>query len=93
MLGNGRLLTITNNELYDLANETAKANRNGIKPDAVLESLTKFLERESVVHDDLDKPEVVQALGELRLQKLIDRAEWTKKLLAKTIEREQAKTS
>jgi death-on-curing family protein len=93
MLGNGRLLIITNQELYDLANETAEANRKGIKPDAVLESLTKFIESESVATADFTKPEVVEALGEVRLQKLIDRAEWTKQMLAKTIEDVQQQNS
>lgn len=93
MLGNGRLLIITNTELYDLANETAEANRKGIKPDEVLSSLTEFIESESVSSADLNKPEVVEVLGKERFQKLIDRAEWTKQMVAKAIEHAQQQSS
>jgi death on curing protein len=88
LLGNGYILAISNKELYDLANETAKANHDGIKPSTVLANLLKYIEDNSIAVVDLEKPEVSAALGGERLRKMIDRMEWTKKMLENSIQEE-----
>jgi death-on-curing family protein len=81
MLGNGRMLVTSNEELYSLANDTADANRNGIRPEQVVENLHRFIEEESVPTDKFNEPEVIAALGNARIQKITERIEWTKKML------------
>jgi len=81
MLANRRIMVASNEELYNLANDTAEANRKGVKPDQVVHDLTRFIDEEFVGMEDLQNTEVSEALGERRKQKLIDRLDWSQNVL------------
>lgn len=86
LLDNERLLVTSNADLYKIANATAEANRNERKSEEVMKELTEFIEEETIEIADLTNPQVLKALGYERMNKLMDRIEWTQQMMATIID-------
>jgi death-on-curing family protein len=89
---NGRMLAMTNEEVYEIASHTAKANMEGRKPDDVVSDLTQTFEEKSVVVQDIDpNSEAAKAIGADRVKRMLDRMKWFSDMLHKLVEHLQAK--
>lgn len=89
LLLNGRMMAISNRDIYDIATETAIANRDGVPLDTVLNRLTIALSEQSVVLAEIKNldPEssVAKELGPERLKKVTDRVDWLTQMLQKLL--------
>lgn len=84
LLLNGRMLAISNQDIYEIASNTAKANLEGRKVDDVVENLTQTFEEQSVNMQDVDpESEAALAIGPERVKRMIERMTWLKEMLQK----------
>jgi death-on-curing protein len=93
LIVNGRTLAISNKDIYDLADETAKANLEGKHPEDVVIKLTETLNEQSVnVNDIVGNREAALALGTERINKMIERVEWGQNMILSELSRTDSST-
>jgi hypothetical protein len=78
---NRYLLALSNEDIYNLANEAAKANQNGIKPEVTLWNIIYKLRDNSLFVDDLLKEEAMAQIGQDRARRVFARVHQTRQLL------------
>lgn len=87
LIANGRILALSNEEMYKIATDTAKANQEGRRPDDVMVELSSTLAEQTVNIADIKNldDETARAIGAERVAKMIARVTWFQCMLQRLL--------
>ena len=87
LANNGYALAMSNQEVYDVATATAKANEENRKTADVVSNLINVFSEQTVPIAAIDaNSEAAKAVGPDRVQRMIDRLTWLKERVEKLME-------
>ncbi len=81
---NSYALAMSNEEVYEVATETAKSNAEGRKPDDVVANLIQMLSERAIPTSALDpSTDVAREVGQDRVERVVKRLLWYKEMIEK----------